>query len=43
MLHDYNDWAHISLTAVNNAGAPVGRTSPELVTEQSVPSYAEHK
>ncbi len=43
VLHDYNDWAHISLGAVNNAGAPVGRTSPELVTEQSVPSYAEHK
>jgi hypothetical protein len=43
VLHDYNDWAHISLSAVNNAGAPVGRTSPEVVTEQSVPSYAEHK
>jgi hypothetical protein len=43
VLHDYNDWANIQLSAVNNPGAPVGQTSPQLVTEQPVPWYAENK
>ena len=34
---DHDDWANISLTAVNNGASPDGRTAPEIIDEQPVP------